>query len=169
MIAVLSKKKIFIWINAVLVLLWCGTIFYLSAQTAPKSDGQSIPIADGIVRTIDKIENKKTPESIIIQKVKEFNNSLRDAAHSGCYFIFALLFINLLHLLNLKKWKAIFITVIFCMLYALSDEIHQLFVPGRAFQLIDLTNDLFGVLSGLGLFYLIRIFLFKIQRRAKLL
>ena len=34
-------------------------------------------------------------------------------------------------------------------LYALSDEIHQVFVPGRAFELSDLVLDGAGILGGL--------------------
>ncbi len=40
------------------------------------------------------------------------------------------------------------LVVIIAMLYALSDETHQLFVPGRAFQVIDLVVDFLGVLGG---------------------
>jgi VanZ family protein len=40
--------------------------------------------------------------------------------------------------------------------YALSDEIHQLFVPGRAFQLFDLAVDTAGALVGLTLFQRLR-------------
>jgi VanZ family protein len=42
-----------------------------------------------------------------------------------------------------------------CMLYALSDEFHQLFVPGRAFQLSDLGLDLFGIIIGLLLYWVV--------------
>ncbi len=41
-------------------------------------------------------------------------------------------------------------------IYALSDEVHQLFVPGRTFQLMDLTLDLLGGVIGLMVFALIR-------------
>jgi VanZ family protein len=41
-------------------------------------------------------------------------------------------------------------------LYALSDEIHQLFVPGRTFQLMDLALDLLGGMIGLIFFERIR-------------
>lgn len=41
-------------------------------------------------------------------------------------------------------------------LYALSDEVHQLFVPGRTFQWMDLGLDLLGGVLGLTVFALIR-------------
>jgi len=41
-------------------------------------------------------------------------------------------------------------------LYALSDEIHQLFVPGRTFQLMDLVLDLLGGVIGLIIYERIR-------------
>ena len=41
-------------------------------------------------------------------------------------------------------------------LYALSDEIHQLFVPGRNFQMMGLGFDLLGVVIGLEIYLFIR-------------
>lgn len=40
--------------------------------------------------------------------------------------------------------KISFITVIICFLYALSDEIHQYFVPGRACRVFDVIVDTSG-------------------------
>jgi hypothetical protein len=41
------------------------------------------------------------------------------------------------------------LTFVLCALYALSDETHQLFVPGRDFQLSDLALDCVGSFMGL--------------------
>jgi len=40
------------------------------------------------------------------------------------------------------------------LLYAYTDELHQLFVPGRAFQVVDLLLDALGAMIGLGAFML---------------
>ena len=40
------------------------------------------------------------------------------------------------------------------LLYAVSDEIHQIFTPGRAFQLVDLLMDSLGSLIGLAAYLL---------------
>ncbi len=48
-----------------------------------------------------------------------------------------------------KKFKY---TIIFAYLYAISDEIHQYFVPGRSSRFVDTLIDLGGILIGSLLF-----------------
>lgn len=151
----IKREKIFFLINAALIIIWCGFIFYLSSKTAPQSNSQSKPISDKIVRTLDKIEGKNSPEPVLIKKIKSFNDLLRDYAHSFCYFVLALLMMNLLTLLRLKKAISVFITLVFCFIYALTDEIHQLFIPGRAFQLTDIANDILGAALAILMYRLI--------------
>ena len=50
---------------------------------------------------------------------------------------------------SLKRNIAIFVL---CLLYALSDEFHQTFVPGRLFQIQDLLIDSAGILTGILIF-----------------
>lgn len=40
--------------------------------------------------------------------------------------------------------KMFLITIVICFLYAVSDEIHQYFVPGRACRLFDVLIDISG-------------------------
>lgn len=42
-----------------------------------------------------------------------------------------------------------------CALYAVSDEIHQIFVPGRAFEIFDIFVDSCGSLTGILVFMLL--------------
>ena len=49
---------------------------------------------------------------------------------------------------HLRIWSTA-ISALFAGVYALSDEFHQLFVPGRAFELRDLGLDALGILVGL--------------------
>ena len=48
-----------------------------------------------------------------------------------------------------KFKKKIVVILIIGMLYAISDEVHQLFVPGRNFELIDLVMDGMGLITGM--------------------
>lgn len=57
-----------------------------------------------------------------------------------------------------KKLGIIFI----CLLYAVTDEFHQSFVPGRTSLASDIIVDFAGASIGLGLFYL---FYYKIYKR----
>ncbi len=46
------------------------------------------------------------------------------------------------------KRRRIFVAVLFCFIYAVSDEFHQQFVPGRVSSAIDLIFDGVGILIG---------------------
>ncbi|MBS7359861.1 MAG: VanZ family protein, partial [Oscillospiraceae bacterium] len=48
--------------------------------------------------------------------------------------------------------------------YAWLDEIHQYFVPGRAFQLYDLTIDLTGIFLGTLTFWFLYLFIKKYRK-----
>ena len=56
------------------------------------------------------------------------------------------------------------IAVVLSMLFAFSDEIHQLYVPGRAFQVIDLFIDFLGVIVGVFVYTKIKNRTAKAQR-----
>lgn len=67
---------------------------------------------------------------------------------------------------KIQNKKKIIYSVLLCMLYAITDEIHQHFVPGRSCELRDVLIDTTGALLGIFISYLImRIF----RREKKLL
>ena len=52
--------------------------------------------------------------------------------------------------------KLIFLTIDLAILYAISDEVHQLFVPGRAFAFADILTDSAGILFAVLIYVLLR-------------
>lgn len=48
-----------------------------------------------------------------------------------------------------RRARAFAISLAICVVYAVSDEVHQLFVPGRAFQTSDLMMDTIGSITGI--------------------
>ncbi|MCK9279705.1 MAG: VanZ family protein [Melioribacteraceae bacterium] len=56
-----------------------------------------------------------------------------------------------------KNKKNVFIVILIVAIYALADEIHQIFIPGRYCELFDIFADIIGGLIGLGIAYLILI------------
>lgn len=68
-------------------------------------------------------------------------------AHFIEYGILASLFYNALikTFINIKgKFVTVILAVLFSVIYGITDEIHQLFVPTREFSFFDLTADFIG-------------------------
>lgn len=126
-----KKRKIYIGVSAAIVLMIMVAIFFLSAQDGEESTGTS-----GWFMSLLVFVFGKAPEMEII----------RTAAHFSEYAGLGFFVCNLVFSVKNK------VKPILCMIlswgYAWSDEIHQIFVPGRAFQLTDLLVDLSGVLLG---------------------
>lgn len=79
-----------------------------------------------------------------------FDIVLRKIAHAGEFGILAILIARGLGVNNKKTYlKAAFAAI----LYAVSDEIHQSFVPGRVASPIDISIDSFGAILGLIIFF----------------
>ena len=64
---------------------------------------------------------------------------------------------------KIKPVYTVIISTLFCLLYAISDEIHQTFVPGRSGQISDVILDTSGALLGIITAFLI----IKLLRRRK--
>ena len=67
---------------------------------------------------------------------------------------------SVFQLFRTERLKLFVITSGFCFFYAITDEIHQMFVPGRAAMIKDVVIDLAGAMIGAGMFLLIR-YLYK--------
>lgn len=67
-------------------------------------------------------------------------------AHFGEYMILSALLTTALFGGKLKAWQAVLIAVLLSSAYAASDEIHQLFVPGRMSDPVDWITDTLGAL-----------------------
>ena len=135
------KKKHIKWL---LVIAWMILRFVYSSQTAVISDENS-----GFVIKVFKyigIDLKSSLGDLA-------NFIVRKSAHFTEYFILSLLVYNALRE-NCSVAKAIFftITIVFC--YACSDEIHQLFVPGREGKFRDVIIDTSGGAAGMLVVYL---------------
>lgn len=140
----LDKKKLLAW---GLVLIWMVLIFLLSAQPANQSDEMSKRVAEVVRERVEQV-NPNTNLNL-----GRLNYLVRKNAHFFAYFILGILVIHAVsHGRPLGAGK-IGLTLLICVLYAISDEFHQLFVPGRAGQVKDVLIDSAGSLTGVGLYY----------------
>ncbi|MBC7766022.1 MAG: VanZ family protein [Hyphomonadaceae bacterium] len=113
------------------VLSWCIVIFAFSAQIATDSDRFSKGFAWWVFR-----------DSLTNSQIREF-------AHGTIYLVLAVLVVNAYRISGYNKRNAYAYTMLFCILYAWTDEIHQIFVPGRAAEFIDFSIDFTGATIGL--------------------
>lgn len=141
------KKKL-AWI---LLILWMFIIFYLSNQNALVSGGES----GRTLRVILNLFHFNNVDSI----VDVIHNPMREAMHAFEYFILGILSYNFFRFYNFKK--IILFCVSFCVFYSISDEIHQIFIPGRTFELLDLFLDFIGSYIGILLFNFVMVKKFK--------
>ena len=84
------------------------------------------------------------------------NGIVRKMAHFSIYFVFSVLMYLFISRYNIKNKSVKLSAVSICLLYAISDEIHQYFVPGRSCEIRDVFIDLCGILSGIILICLIK-------------
>ena len=124
------KKKI----NLILIIMWMIFIFVMSSFNANESANQS----NIMVQFISHIFN--------INNLELLSFMVRKIAHFSEYLILGILIYNYCLKFNLST--------LICLLYAISDEVHQIFIPGRSCQIRDIIIDLLGALCGILIIYL---------------
>ncbi|RHV12990.1 VanZ family protein [Clostridium sp. OM05-9] len=139
-----ESKKRFLYI--IPVIIWMVFIFYMSGKTGQESSGQSGKISLFITNLLEKVRQDSPQEMQKLQDILEL--VIRKTAHMTEY---AILFL-LSYLATVKKSMSQSrfynrsIAVLISLLYACSDEMHQLLVPGRSGKMIDVGIDMAGVL-----------------------
>jgi len=133
----------------ILLIFWMGLIFYFSNQPALTSDSVSNSVMAKIIDVVETIIGRDFTD-IEISNIYEYGiTPLRKCAHLFIYFILGILLYLLLKEYNLNNKKLIILTILFSMLYACSDEIHQLFILGRSGEVRDLLIDTIGSSIGI--------------------
>lgn len=92
---------------------------------------------------------------LIIEYIGQFisHNTLRKFAHFTEFAALGFCMAGAIHFTFFKRnFLASFVP---CVLYSVSDEVHQYFVPERACRIFDVFVDSCGIATGIGLFLLI--------------
>ena len=145
------------WLAVLLLML---AIFLFSAQPASISNSNSKTIVTRIVETTVNLTKTGITEPEKRQLVDRINNVAREYMHGVVFLVLGLLVQNAVTQSGAKGMKTIAIALAICVVYGITDEIHQLFVPGRAFQISDLAMDaagsMIGIASGWFLYNVVR-------------
>lgn len=136
------------WLLTVAVMY---VIFMFSAATAAESEQVSQNLL-----------------GLIIEYIGQFisHNTLRKLAHFTEFAALGFCITGAIHFTFEKR--NFFVSFIPCVIYSISDEIHQHFVPGRACRVFDMFVDSCGIATGIGFFLLIILIIKRICNKKRL-
>ncbi|MDD3413223.1 MAG: VanZ family protein [Lachnospiraceae bacterium] len=123
-------------------------IFYFSSEEAEASTVTSTAFGKKIVQVVSDVLGKKLSERDVEECAVSFDKIVRKTAHmteyAMLYFaVWLALFMN-----SHRNKNIIIVSICICVLYAITDEIHQLFVKGRSGSIRDIGIDSIGILFG---------------------
>jgi len=126
-------------ISIVLLIIWMIIIFLMSNSSAVESSNQS-----GLITTlINRI--------LMLENFEFLDFIIRKSAHLFEYIVLGILMINCFKNYNIKNY--FLLAIILCFIYACTDEIHQVFIPGRSGKVQDVLLDTLGSIVGVVSYY----------------
>lgn len=127
-----NKRKL---IYTILLILWMLVIFSFSMQNGEQSRDTSDKVVE-VVRDVTKTKADEDTLSYIVRKM----------AHITEYFILGFLMYKTLRSYNIKRTIAL--SIVFSIIYATTDETHQLLTGERTGQIKDVFIDSIGIVPG---------------------
>lgn len=154
---------------ALALVLWCALIYSFSAQTGTESAGISNKIVDGLIELIsdEPNENVDAEHDLLRSRLSLF---VRKTAHFSEYAVLGILaFFLIAALLGSGQYKIVIsaISVSFCVIFAIFDELHQLFINGRVGSALDVLIDTVGALFGATLALLLYTFILRKRNKSR--
>ncbi len=149
--------KIFKITLALAVLIaWGVAIFRLSGMSSVDSNDASVSIVDSAIQRIlvvtnnHHITNVHLTDEQIDYAAALINAPLRKVFHAGVYFVLVLLAIIVgCTIFSARRyWSICLISLLICILFAITDEFHQTFISGRTGQFLDVLIDSIGAFLG---------------------
>ena len=146
-----SKRKLMVLriLSWAAVAICMAVIFLLSAETAEESSKLSESVSQQAVKEAQKkINQTYKTKSERHRKLAAFKRDVRSYAHIAEFTILGVLLMLAFETVMLRQYLRVILAVAVGVIYGVSDEIHQLFVDGRTFQMNDILFDALGVTVG---------------------
>lgn len=138
------RIRTFLWIA---VILWMAVIFAFSAQDSDASSDTSDPLVDSVMEGF--FGSGHGLSEFDIERLRSVLTFLvRKSGHFIEYAILGVLLCCAVSRYRIGIIKSAAISFSASSLYGVTDEIHQLFVSGRACRLFDVFVDSAGSLAG---------------------
>lgn len=145
---VVGKKNFILKIIfIILMIITCIVIFLFSSQNGEKSSGVSEGVLESIINFLPNTRDLPADEKQALIENSQF--FIRKTAHFSVYTLLGIELMGFLSLYEISKRRKILIALLCGVLYAISDEIHQIFSPGRTAKIMDVFIDSCGVVFGI--------------------
>lgn len=130
-------------------------IFIFSSQPAAQSNKLSKQVTEIIVHIAEKAGIIDNGVGTTEELVGKFNHMVRKYAHGLVYFFLGILTAKALRFSGARKFSVFILPLAICITFAVFDETHQLFVPGRGGQVSDIIIDSVGAITGILVYLLL--------------
>ena len=125
--------------------LWI--IFGFSNQDGEQSGSLSREITEIITKNIKSLQELEEPQKEkILSKIEHI---IRKLAHFSLYTSLGFLTMSLITTYKLTEKQRIILSLCIGLTYAITDEIHQIFIPDRTPKIGDVLIDTSGVIFGI--------------------
>ena len=143
-------KKNLIFKRIIFLIMLIATfyiIFNFSAQDGETSGTISMKVTEFIVKIISKVKNMDM--ALRLHYIERLHPYVRKLAHFSIYTLVGFSIMGFMCTFNIRNVFKLIISIFTGVGYAVSDEIHQSFTPGRTPRLLDIGIDSLGVLTGI--------------------
>ncbi len=148
------RKKGFLWFIPSLLLM--ALIFYMSSRVSEESADMSGTLAEWLVKVFSNVFNRDMSDVQIAESAQVLDPIIRKFAHMTEYTLLSVsLVFGFVKGTKFRDYRIYVIPGVVSLLYAITDEVHQLFVPGRSGELRDVLIDCIGAMIGILLVYLL--------------
>ena len=159
------KKVLLRVILIILLIVNFWTIFGFSNQNGEESSGISRKLTIAITNNIEYIQQMDIRgKEVVLNKIETV---IRKLAHLTIYTIQGILMMGLMYTFEIQQKYRVAISLGVGIIYAISDEIHQGFVPGRSPHITDVMIDTAGVVIGITVIILLLKFTKKCSKKSE--
>ncbi len=163
----ISKRRMKSNVAGILAVLWMAVIFAFSAQPKEESSRVSEEVSESLLNVTGWLFRLNIDEERVYEIARALERFVRKGAHMTEFAILAVLLYLWIGRWRMPRLRQYVIAVMLALLYAGSDEFHQLFVEGRAGLLSDVLVDGTGAAVGLALFILVPLCVRRVLRSAQ--
>ena len=138
-------------------------VFLFSNQQGNASSVTSNKVTKEIIEIMPSTKNlEENKKNEIVKKV---NPIMRKIAHYTIYLVGGILIIFFISTIVQSEGRGVLYSTLIGLIYAITDEIHQMFMDGRTAKVTDVYIDTLGVITGIVIYITIKKIIYYIKSK----